>query len=73
MSFFRRPDYISEITEFIDQLKVDNPKLEAEQREGRALQWDKKVDRAAWAGYKKAQVPQNPYVYHHPSPPDPTP
>jgi Protein of unknown function (DUF3460) len=38
---FGRPDYRSEITQFIDQLKADEPGLEARQRAGRALLWDK--------------------------------
>lgn len=63
MSFFRRPDYRSEVTQFIDQLKVAKPALEAEQRQGRSLLWDKIVDRAAWKGFRKAEVAQQPYVY----------
>ena len=47
MNIFRRPDYRSEATQFIDQLKVAKPTLEAEQRKGRALLWDKKLDRTA--------------------------
>ncbi len=63
MNIFRRPDYKSEATQFIDQLKVVKPQLEAEQRKGRALLWDKIVDRAAWKGFRIAQVAQQPYVY----------
>jgi hypothetical protein len=63
MSFFRRPDYRSDTTQFIDQLKEAKPTLEAEQRSGRALLWDKVVDRLAWRGYRKAEVAQKPYVY----------
>lgn len=63
MNLFRRPDYRSEATEFIDQLKVAKPELEAEQRKGRLLLWDKLIDRAAWAGFRKARVAQKPYVY----------
>lgn len=63
MNIFRRPDYRSEVTEFIDQLKAQRPTLEAEQRAGRALLWDKIVDRAAWLGFRRAQVAQKPYVY----------
>ena len=37
MSIFRRPDYQSDVTQFITQLKSDKPSLEAEQRQGRAL------------------------------------
>lgn len=63
MSIFRRPDYRSEVTQFIDQLKATKPTLEAEQRLGRSLLWDKIVDRAAWRGFRTAKVAQQPYVY----------
>ena len=62
-SIFRRPDYQSEVTRFIDQLKVQTPELEASQRQGRELLWDKAVDRTAWRDYRDAQVAQKPYVY----------
>lgn len=63
MSIFRRPDYQSEATQFIEQLKVQRPELDAQQRAGRALLWDKQVDRKVWGEYRDAQVPQKPYVY----------
>lgn len=63
MSIFRRPDYQSEITLFINELKTKKPDLEAQQRQGRELLWDKAVDRGAWSDYRNAQVPQKPYVY----------
>ena len=63
MSFFRRPDYQSDITLFIDQLKAAKPTLEAEQRAGRALLWDKNIDRSAQADYLEGNVAQTPYVY----------
>jgi hypothetical protein len=63
MNIFRRPDYQSDASEFITQLKKSKPTLEAEQRQGRALLWDKVVDRAAWGGFRSAQVAQKPYVY----------
>ena len=63
MSFFRRPDYTSEATQFIDQLKANKPTLEAEQRAGRALLWDKNLNRADQADYLEARVPQQAYVY----------
>ncbi|HSN78788.1 MAG TPA: DUF3460 family protein [Rhodoferax sp.] len=37
--------------------------MEARQREGRELLWDKPVNREAWQEYRAAQVPQKPYVY----------
>jgi len=33
--------YLSDITQFINQMKEQKPSLEAEQRQGRALLWDK--------------------------------
>ena len=63
MTIFRRPDYRSDATQFIDQLKAQKPTLEAEQRQGRALLWDKVVDRLALKGYIAARVAQKPYVY----------
>jgi Protein of unknown function (DUF3460) len=63
MNFFRRPDYQSEATQFIDQLKAAKPQLEAQQRQGRGLLWDKAVDRQAWESYRAAEVAQQPYVY----------
>lgn len=63
MSIFRRPDYTSEITSFIDDLKAKKPTLEAEQRAGRALLWDKNLNRDDEADYQDARVAQQPYVY----------
>ncbi len=70
MRFFRRPDYTSEITQFIDDLKVAKPTLEAEQRAGRSIWWDKNLNRTEQADYLDAKVPQKPYVYgtsNHPN------
>ena len=63
MSFFRRPDYQSDITLFIDQLKAAKPTLEAEQRAGRAFLWDKNIDRNAQADISEGNVAQTAYVY----------
>ncbi|MBV8501781.1 MAG: DUF3460 family protein [Paucibacter sp.] len=62
MPLFWKP-YKSDVTNFIDELKAAKPTLEAEQRAGRALLWDKQVDRAAQADYRAARVEQRPYVY----------
>jgi hypothetical protein len=62
MPLFWKP-YKSEVTSFIDELKAKKPTLEAEQRAGRALLWDRKLDRAALAEWKDAKVPQQAYVY----------
>lgn len=70
MSFFRRPDYQSETTQFINQLKSARPELAAEQRKGRALLWDKAVDRSLWSDYRAGTVPQKAYVYQTDNRPD---
>lgn len=63
MSIFRRPDYQSETTQFLQQLKTQKPQLQAQQVQGRALLWDKTVDREVWAQYQAGRVAQKPYVY----------
>ena len=63
MNIFYRPKYQSEVTQFIDQLKSKDPALEAKQRQGRDLLWDKEVNRSDWSDYREAQVEQKPYVY----------
>ena len=55
--------YKSDVTSFIEALKAAKPTLEAEQRRGRALLWDKPIDRDAQADYGDAKVAQQPYVY----------
>jgi hypothetical protein len=60
---FRRPDYKSDVTQFIEHLKQERPDLEARQRAGRAIWWDKNLDRELIADWRKAKVPQKPYVY----------
>ncbi len=63
MNIFYRPKYQSDTTQFLEQLKTKKPELEASQRQGRELLWDKKLDRQVWSEYRQAQVPQQPYVY----------
>ena len=63
LRLFRRPDYYSEVSQFIDELKAAKPDLEAQQRAGRALLWEKPVDRALQDAWRSARVPQKAYVY----------
>jgi hypothetical protein len=63
MNIFYRPKYQSDVTRFIDQLKVKDPALEAKQRQCRGLLWDKTVSRSDWSEYRAAEVDQKPYVY----------
>ena len=63
MNIFYRPKYQSEATQFLESLKAKDPQLDAKQRQGLDLLWDKEVDRDAWNEYRAAQVNQKPYVY----------
>ncbi|NML14009.1 DUF3460 family protein [Azohydromonas caseinilytica] len=62
MPLFWKP-YKSEFTQFMDELKAKNPQIEAQQRAGRALLWDRPQDRQATSEWRTARVPQQPYVY----------
>ncbi|MFN7724779.1 MAG: DUF3460 family protein [Rubrivivax sp.] len=62
MPLFWKP-YKSDATAFIETLKAQRPTLEAEQRQGRSLLWDRPQDREATAAARAARVPQQPYVY----------
>jgi hypothetical protein len=62
MPLFWKP-YKSEVTNFIEELKAKKPSLESEQRAGRALLWDRDLNRQEQAEWQDATVPQQPYVY----------
>ena len=62
MPLFWKP-YKSDVTNFIESLKARKPTLEAEQRAGRGLLWDKTLDRNEQSEWSQAKVPQQPYVY----------
>lgn len=56
--------YVSEATEFLRQLKKARPELEAEQRRGRALLWDKEpLTPDEMERLKASTVAQQGYVY----------
>ena len=60
---FQRPHYRSDVTRFIDDLKQAQPQLDQQQRQGRALLWDKQIDRDLQAEFREGNVKQNAYVY----------
>jgi len=64
MPFLWKP-YTSDVTQMIQELKAKKPTLEAEQRAGRGLLWDKQLDRQQQAEYRAAKVPQQAYVYQN--------
>lgn len=56
--------YKSNITQFLEELKVQNPQLEQAQQEGRALLWDKApISPEEQERQKAARVKQKAYVY----------
>jgi hypothetical protein len=58
--------YESEATKFIAELKRKNPRLEEQQRAGRALLWDKEplsLDQAERD--QQSRLKQSPYVYQN--------
>ena len=55
--------YQSELTQFLEALKKDRPHLEGEQRHGRALWWDKLLDRDRLARQAESRLQQPGYVY----------
>jgi len=58
--------YESEITQFIKGLKEKNPKLEQQQREGRALLWDKNpIDLDTQGRTTESRVNQQAYPYQN--------
>jgi Protein of unknown function (DUF3460) len=63
LRIFRRPDYSSDVTQFIEQLKTEKPDLEAQQRAGRSIWWDKHIDREMVDDWKRSRVAPKPYAY----------
>ena len=49
-------------------VEVRKPELDAQQQAGRALLWDKNVDRTLWDDYRAGRVAQKSYVYYAYSP-----
>ncbi len=63
MNIFYRPKYLSETTQFLNELKAKNPQMASGQVEGRALLWNKTLDRDALSDFRAAKVVQQAYVY----------
>ena len=57
--------YESDHTRFIRELKKTNPQIEEGQIKGRAILWDKNIDRESQQRYREARVPQQAYVYQN--------
>ncbi len=61
--FLKNGEYRSDVTNFITDIKRARPELDAEQRAGRALLWDKNVNLAQEADMEAGEVKQQAYVY----------
>jgi hypothetical protein len=55
--------YVSDFTRFIQDLKAEHPDLDRQQREGRAIWWDKDVDQDLYKRFRQSTLPQPAYVY----------
>ena len=67
MSFaklFARPHYTSPATDCLQALKQERPELDLAQRQGRALLWDKRIDREQQAEMRAGRIPPTGYVYY---------
>ncbi|MGB6056030.1 MAG: DUF3460 family protein [Burkholderiaceae bacterium] len=58
--------YQSDLTQFIQELKEKNPELDAKQRAGRALLWDKApIDLDERRRAEESRIRQQAYVYQN--------
>ncbi|MGB3426717.1 MAG: DUF3460 family protein [Burkholderiaceae bacterium] len=55
--------YVSDFTRFLQELREGNPDLDRQQREGRAIWWDKDVDPELYKRFNESTLPQPAYVY----------
>lgn len=54
--------YVSELTNFLRELK-QQPGIEAGQRDGRAMLWDRQLDADLYRRFRESRLPQPGYVY----------
>ena len=67
MPLFWKP-YTSDATSLIEELKAKRPTLEEEQKAGRGLLWEKRIDREAQTEAAESHIAQQPYVYQPKTP-----
>jgi hypothetical protein len=56
--------YESDFTRFLRELKERNPRIEDEQRKGRAILWDRPQDFEFLNHASESRVPAKPYAYY---------
>lgn len=59
----RKAGYESEITQLVRSLVQDQPHIADEQKKGRSLWWDRKLDLDALRRWRQSRVKQQGYVY----------
>ncbi|HTN48946.1 MAG TPA: DUF3460 family protein [Burkholderiaceae bacterium] len=55
--------YISELGQFLREMKQRDPTIETGQKQGRAIWWDKNLDPDMYARFRQSAVAQPAYVY----------
>jgi hypothetical protein len=58
-----RTGYESDATRLIRALLAERPEIADEQKKGRALWWDRRLDRDLLRRERESSVPQKGYVY----------
>jgi len=56
-------EYESDVTRFLREMKQRRPDLDRQQREARAIWWDKALDADEQARFEQSRVRQAAYVY----------
>ena len=62
---FKPKNYESEFTQFMRELKQQQPELEAEQRKSRAIWWDHQQELETIRRNQESRVKQQAYVYQN--------
>ena len=63
MALFKDTTYVSGFTQFMRGYLDQNPEVAKGQVEGRALLWDKHIDREFQKKAAESRVQQKPYLY----------
>jgi len=56
-------NYVSETTQFLRGLLAEKPQIVEEQKKGRSMWWDRKLDLEEQRRFTEAKVKQKAYVY----------
>lgn len=59
--------YVSEFEQFMNRFLEEHPEVQEDQRRGRLIYWDHKVDLAALEKAAKDSVPEDAYGFRYPA------